>query len=730
MSTSAETAKQVANSFYLEESSVQLDGAAGDLKLFRQNCNKLRELLQTAWQQKKSGQKVSPGEFATALISLKEINRRTQFRIRKARDRTTEKKLSVDALHLSLQNLLYEVAHLENEIKTCLEFRSQHEKLHLIPTKEFYEATGRTPSDETTHEETLERLYWELEQRKNLSNSCEDLRTAVESVSQEILKKRKYLASFAPKLKEMADNTLVVQEIMNLPFTKEEQQYSMAFLLPHPLYILYSYLKSYISMSGQLSRFMVEIDGDAELARAVNQVNSQHTLQDGEDSESEEVAEPNSRKLDRDEEISTDTLTTGSSMKKSTVLHPLAVILTITRPASTSGYTTRQRTNTLNAPSDSLLNVAFKLALSFAWMPRLQMVTVRMHLEPDVKNNGAVSKSGCDLLCSENLLSNLFWGCDAPGFEQGSADTPVPHSSSSGQILWDACGLVGRPYSWAQQLCGLHCYPDKSDGSSKNGLWVKTTGNSTLPDDGSDDLASNGASSARFGQIDSWLHAVEKRLSDRIYLVKELAEIESGQPSLSPEQQTLIPATSDVHLRNWRRSSYETLKTVPRAQAHIDLKLIQESDAIFQCEFFQDDQECASVWVALSPEYPLRAPILVIDDTQMKSKRTSKATLPVSDLQLQELEAEVNCYWHEFFESNLSGSSVSKKPKIEADSPLKWRSNILSCQLVRCSACLHALWIGHSSDSDISAPVSRSVRYPTRTQPLRYLPSLGAFAHR
>ncbi|VDP94581.1 unnamed protein product [Echinostoma caproni] len=83
---------------------------------------------------------------------------------------------------------------------------------------------------------------------------------SVESVSQEIAQKRKYLASFAPKLKELVDNTLVIQKLMDLPFSKEEDQHHMAFLLPTPLYILYAHLKSYLCTMSKLIILIATLD--------------------------------------------------------------------------------------------------------------------------------------------------------------------------------------------------------------------------------------------------------------------------------------------------------------------------------------------------------------------------------------------------------------------------------------------------------------------------------------
>ncbi len=48
------------------------------------------------------------------------------MRVNKARNRTHEEKNKIDEYHLELQNLLYEISHLKNEINKCLEFRFVH----------------------------------------------------------------------------------------------------------------------------------------------------------------------------------------------------------------------------------------------------------------------------------------------------------------------------------------------------------------------------------------------------------------------------------------------------------------------------------------------------------------------------------------------------------------------------------------------------------------------------
>lgn len=82
-------------------------------------------------------------------------------------------KQKVDAYHLQLQNLLYEVIHLQKEITKCLEFKLKHEEIDLVSLIEFYKEASLVISKtevpmEGPQQQTFACLDWELEQRKRL----------------------------------------------------------------------------------------------------------------------------------------------------------------------------------------------------------------------------------------------------------------------------------------------------------------------------------------------------------------------------------------------------------------------------------------------------------------------------------------------------------------------------------------------------------------------------------
>lgn len=79
-------------------------------------------------------------EFASYFLTLKKLNRLDKLRTKQSRDNTQARRQQVDSYHLQLQNLLYEVLHLEKEVSKCLQFKSGDEDIDLVPIEEFYQS--------------------------------------------------------------------------------------------------------------------------------------------------------------------------------------------------------------------------------------------------------------------------------------------------------------------------------------------------------------------------------------------------------------------------------------------------------------------------------------------------------------------------------------------------------------------------------------------------------------
>ncbi|CDQ62762.1 unnamed protein product [Oncorhynchus mykiss] len=265
---------------YSEE--VELDGRdpEEDYQQYKLTCEALAKLMNDIQELKANGAKdgcveVEEKRMQSCIhfMSLKKLNRLAHMRLKRGRDQTHEGKQRVDVLHLQLQNLLYEVMHLQKEISKCLEFKSKHEEIDLVSVDEFYQEAppeiSRTPlTKDDPHQLTLARLDWELEQRKRLAEQYKESLSSKEKIQKGIEVKKEHLSSLQPGLNAIMQASLPVQEYLSMPFEQTQRQTEIARHLPPSLYVLLVQASAY----GQAcdKSLSVSISGDVDEAKALS----------------------------------------------------------------------------------------------------------------------------------------------------------------------------------------------------------------------------------------------------------------------------------------------------------------------------------------------------------------------------------------------------------------------------------------------------------------------------
>uniref|UniRef100_A0A8C3YAQ5 THO complex 5 n=1 Tax=Catharus ustulatus TaxID=91951 RepID=A0A8C3YAQ5_CATUS len=361
-------------------------------------------------------------------MTLKKLNRLAHIRLKKGRDQTHEAKQKVDAYHLQLQNLLYEVMHLQKEITKCLEFKSKHEEIELVSLEEFYkEAPPEISRPAITltepHQQTLARLDWELEQRKRLAEKYKECLTSKEKILKEIEVKKEYLSSLQPRLNSIMQASLPVQEYLFMPFDQAHKQYETARHLPPPLYVLFVQASAY----GQAcdKKLVVAIEGSVEEAKALYK-----PPEDSQDDESDSDAEEEQTTKRRRPTLG---VQLDDKRKEMLKRHPLSVTLD------------------LKCKDDNMLH------LTFHYLMNLNVMTVKAKVTTAVEMTTAISAG--DLLSPDSLLNCLY-----PG--DHGRKTPNP----ANQFQFDKVGILtlsdyvtelGHPYVWVQKLGGLHFPKDQ-----------------------------------------------------------------------------------------------------------------------------------------------------------------------------------------------------------------------------------------------------------------------------
>uniref|UniRef100_A0A674CA67 THO complex 5 n=1 Tax=Salmo trutta TaxID=8032 RepID=A0A674CA67_SALTR len=414
VSTGEERGGQQDVRVYSEE--VELDGRdpEEDYQQYKLTCEALAQLMNDIQELKANGAKDGCAEVEQKrmqscihFMSLKKLNRLAHMRLKRGRDQTHEGKQRVDVLHLQLQNLLYEVMHLQKEISKCLEFKSKHEEIDLVSVDEFYQEApaevSRTPlTKDDTHQLTLARLDWELEQRKRLRR-----------------RSRKALS---------LDSTLSFQEYLSMPFEQTQRQTEIARHLPPSLYVLLVQASAY----GQAcdKSLSVSISGDVDEAKALSKPPEDSQDDDSGDSDAEEEQEKTKRRRP----------TTGGQLddKRREMLkrHPLSLCLD------------------LRCKDGSVLH------LFFYYLMNLNIMTVKAKVSTATDLTGAISAG--ELLNSDTLLNCLY--ANDQGRETPNPSNRYQFDKVGISSFGDYVAELGHPYLWVQSLGGLKFPSDAPEG--------------------------------------------------------------------------------------------------------------------------------------------------------------------------------------------------------------------------------------------------------------------------
>ncbi|XP_034026047.1 THO complex subunit 5 homolog [Thalassophryne amazonica] len=575
---------------YNEE--VELDGRdpEQDFLQYKESCEALTKLMSEIQELKASGAKDECSEVERRrmqscihFMNLKKLNRLAHMRLKKGRDQTHEVKQKVDVLHLQLQNLLYEVMHLQKEISKCLEFKSKHEEIDLVSEAEFYQGAPEeisrpqlTKSD--PHQLTLARLDWELEQRKRLAEKYKESLTTKDKIQKSIEVKKEHLRSLQPGLSAIMQASLPVQKYLSMPFEQTQKQTEIARHLPPPLYVLFVQASAY----GQAcdKNLIVSISGDVDQARALSK-----PPEDSQDDESDSDAEEEQEKTKRRRP------TTGGQLdeKRREMLkrHPLSLCLD------------------LKCKDGSMLQ------LHFYHLMNLNIMTVKTKVSTSTDLSTAISAG--DLLKSDTLLSCLYTS-------DHGRETPNP----ANRYQFDKVGIVsfadyveemGYPYMWVQNLGGLHFSSDTSEGARVG-------------------------SSLSASHMENTMKLLRGRVQSRLALHKQFASLEHSIIPVSGECQHLFPAKIISRLARWTTITHQEYMELSFTRHVTEAGLAKETDLYFMGMVERGTAHLQAA-VVLSPRYPEISPLFSLS-LSWKGERNGR-----TDDNLRAMESEVNVFKNE-----------------------------------------------------------------------------------
>ncbi|XP_073797895.1 THO complex subunit 5 homolog isoform X2 [Danio rerio] len=581
------TAKNQDVRVYNEE--VELEGRdpQQDYTLYKETCAALAKLMSEIQELKTSGAKDGSAEIelrrkqsSIHFITLKKLNRLAHMRLKKGRDQTHEAKQRVDVLHLQLQNLLYEVMHLQKEIGKCLEFKSQHEEIELVSEDEFFqdapaEISRPQVTREDHHQLTLARLDWELEQRKRLAEQYKTSLSSKEKIQKAIEQKREYLSSLQPGLHNIMQASLPVQEYLSMPFEHMQKQAEVARHLPPPLYVLFVQAGAY----GQAcdKNLTVSIRGDVDEAKALSR-----PPEDSQDDESDSDAEEEQQNTKR--RRPTVGVQLDDKRKEMLRRHPLSLGID------------------LKCKDGSVLH------LYFYYLMNLNILTVKTKVSTSVDLSGAISAG--ELLNSESLLNCLY------ASDHGN-ETPNP----ANRYQFDKVGIttfadyvsdLGHPYVWVQKLSGLQFSSDAAQS----------------------ELSGSALSASH---MEKSMKLLRGRLQSRLALHKQFSSLEHSIVPVSSECQHLFPAKVVSGLTRWTMMSHQEFTELSFVQHVLKAGLVSETDLFFKAVVERGTARLLAA-VVVNPRYPEVTPLFSLS-LLWKGERSGR-----TDDNLRAMESEVNVF--------------------------------------------------------------------------------------
>eukprot|EP00850_Spirogloea_muscicola_P015924 SM000126S26300 [mRNA] locus=s126:63634:65861:- [translate_table: standard] len=347
---------------------------------------------------------------AVLLVQLRGINRAIMLEEERVKADTEAAKVPVDSTTLQLHNLLYKKNHFLKAIKGCQDFHTRHPGIELVPVQEFLSSApeslkGQGVAD--AHQLMLQRLQFELLQRKEKAARRAELEVRKRMLQESISSRRKFLATLPMQLQAVKRATLPLQEKLGLTNMRSRKQQILTRQLPQPLQALYARL---VTMQGEDSSggIEVEVQGNAKDVESYMPSQAITAAEEKEQEEGEEDSLRAKRSRRSDDSISADSL------------HPLSVLLRVRPNALVPG-----QGHQATPPADTQPIAVASLCFRYGSHPE----AVYLSAEEDAL---------------ATMLSTV-----------GEEDSGVTVTLQEGEVLTGEGGKALRVYKWVQNIAGL-----------------------------------------------------------------------------------------------------------------------------------------------------------------------------------------------------------------------------------------------------------------------------------
>jgi len=581
----------------LENEESETRSADTDLKMWHDTCAELRNNMKDIFELKiksSSATDVADKRIQASLlfVTLKKLNRLEKLRLKKSRDATNLAKQNTDSFNLQLQNLLYEVLHLKKEVTKCVNYKSADDNITMIPTEDFFKEAPETVATpeivNDPHAQKLARLQWELVKRKELEQEVDEREMERDKSELIIRTKEDKLRDLGPQLTKILEQSLPVQQYLEMPLTDTRDQLELARLLPSPLYVMYSQCSAYSQACDKLLE--VRVVGDADEAKRFRELESkekadeENTKDESQDADGEVVKERRSKG------------TKVASEMNSVKSHPLKVQLKV------------------SDENDMCVTVIC------SWCITLEMVTAEVEL------NTGTTKCDSDLVKGDTILSHLT---------PGDSGDKSPNPSSSWKLsqlgITDSLTklMPGKLfYFWCQRLAGLDFL--ERNQNPDNVVEAKPEVSQLY--------------------METIINGIRKRLSTRLNLNKQVEKLSKLKIDVvSATSGGQLPSRAIAKFKSWQSLDWESYNQFDFT-SHVVASELVHSDCFLYKITVTRDKATLTALLSISPSYPSIPPLWCLSLKIGENKETQESSEVIRDMEremnINDTEVPMNSQLH------------------------------------------------------------------------------------
>jgi THO complex subunit 5 len=221
------------------------------------------------------------------------------------------------------------------------------------------------------------------------------------------------------------------------------------------------------------------------------------------------------------------------------------------------------------------------LNLIFSYLLHLRITVVKFTVSLPTP---VIGVSAGDVL-NGNCILNELYPADTGNDSPHPATAYLLKAAGISQDFHNFITDVGRPYIWAQRMCGLDFM-------------------ATVFDDQKSNKIVHPCPTLSVSTVENFILTLRKRLKSRVELMKELQDLESGK--ISPAGS--LPIRLSGSLTQWQSVGWPEYSQSPSTACVISEGLVTQNDMLYRAIITRQSAKLVAL-VALRSDYPKKSPI-------------------------------------------------------------------------------------------------------------------------